>query len=632
MAILFMDGPSGNHYACYDAGVLFSECQRIGVDTSWWFGKPNSFTMPRGEGPGFGYILLTKNELNDIDLDAYNHRLVFHSRELSPVVVDYLCVVDARAIAPNASSSSLTTMYLVRLADQRHLAGISTTLYNYNVPTPEITSEGAPIYYEGTMKEKITQDGYDPWPWEGILQDLWYQISPEAGDNGLLGPFPAFHTGAAKPPASVNPEGYFFSGLSVWKCFNRVLYDGAHTLECHADGTYKLATLSQLDDDVTDLRDEIKERYLLDVDHGIVGIGRTRYPQWVEVAFPSRNWIIHTSLDTKHATPQDAFLTDSFHTISKTTTSLVPGVNVVTNTTATLHTSFISARRYLDTNGDEVVANETDLQNVATFLSLRYATEINKDRIIHETYSDYHDFYAGSVLGSVWWGDTGDGPMTVISSDPLASNPLNPEVLQDSLSIPSLSHPRSTFLDDYKQSFYWLNERLKSHYPFQRDTFIRIKTTTVGVKEKGTGKIVYGYYNSSGVLQWVDVADDALPPEQGTVDREVTFVNLTGSALTSGDEVYRAVWDWQLNSWFIPPQGSAGITILRGLTTAQVAETDETFDIDEVTALAGSWEDVTASDVKNSSEFAWAADPDATAYVLVGSDGELYPLQVKCPE
>jgi hypothetical protein len=649
VAIIFTDGPSAISYACYDAGNLRSECHRLGLDTSWWWGLPNSFTIPRGEGPGFGYILLTKKELNSINLQSYNHYLTFRTStpaNLADVRVDYICIVDAKAIAPSSSSTSLTNMYLVRLADSRHLAGISTTLKNYNVQAPGFITEegnnkGDPIYYKLTKKERSDQMGYDPWTWQQILTDLWEDISPSGTTSVMGADLPDFHTGATQPPIqtskdpikSIYPENYFFAGTSTWKCFNRVLYDGGHTFEVHPDGTYKLATLSQTDDVITARRTAIQGTYLLDTTHGIVGTGRTRYPEYIEVAFPLRNWSFHTSEDVQHVTPQDAYLTGHHYILQKETRLLhdnILATDVVSGTTATIHTSYIAARKYLDTDGEEVLANEQALKDIRDFLVQRYVDEIYKDSIIHETYSGFHDFYAGSVLAYVYYADTGAGPITTISSSPVDENPFNSDPAPTSLSIPNLHHPNSTFADGYKQSFYWMNERAKFHYPFHRDIFIRIDDSTIPLNEKGNARVVYGYEDSDGVLQWENVEDDATPPDTGTVNRIVTILNLTGAALNSGDTVYRAVWDWQLNCWFILPQVTNEVTILRGLTKAQVTAAND-FDIDNVEALTGSYDNNEFLGVKNSSEFRWEAYPEVPAYVLVGNDGEGYPLQVRCP-
>lgn len=187
---------------CLSPATLRRQCLDLGLATDW-YGKPNSYHCPLGPEPGRGWVLLTRGQLDAIDLQNRYGGLYDLAFALTPeastgpagtVTVKALVVTSVEQLTPGQDGDR-SAAYLVGLADRRHVYRRLPVDAAYNVR--HVLTEA---YIQGTVKSWTPgspglggQPLIVPWTWDQVVKDLWTQV-------GTLGTYPGL-------PAGFTPDG-----------------------------------------------------------------------------------------------------------------------------------------------------------------------------------------------------------------------------------------------------------------------------------------------------------------------------------------------------------------------------------------------------------------------------------------
>lgn len=223
---VYLDEPT-HKLTCLNPNVLKTYADSHGYATDHWYGKANSFHQQSGRLPGYGWILLTRKQLNSIpasrDFNKF-HTLTFkdQSKNLS-ILFQKIIVVSAIALyGDNLDTTSDNTAYLLTLTDKKHLLDMSVIpgyggnrgIYNVrsSVPTDDT---GTGIYYDNSVKA-----GPTVWTWQTMLDDLW-------NTHVLLSGTSTVHTAASSPTLPYSPDGvpdgFTFQGMNALEAYHSIL-------------------------------------------------------------------------------------------------------------------------------------------------------------------------------------------------------------------------------------------------------------------------------------------------------------------------------------------------------------------------------------------------------------------------
>lgn len=177
------------------------------------FWKANSIHLPLGRESGRGWLLMRRGDLDEIVLNEL-HTLVFEDveenglRPQSRLYVDSLVIArEPLCLTPSHIAGDPEAIYLVEVADSRHLARMVTLRAYYNLRARPYTT-GADKY----QLESLNPDTNDAWTWDEMVGDIWDTMSDKLGEYEGL-PF--------EPDGT--PENWNFTGLSAWDALCDVL-------------------------------------------------------------------------------------------------------------------------------------------------------------------------------------------------------------------------------------------------------------------------------------------------------------------------------------------------------------------------------------------------------------------------
>ncbi len=194
MAVLFGERP------CVDPAALYRACldatPPLPTD---WAGQANRFAVPLGRGPGAGAVILTRADLDALDLDA-DHTLSFRDDRTPnrPIDLRRITLLRSRCLTPGHRDDA-RAVYLCELVDRRHFLAQVPCDAAYNVRDAD-----------GTDYLGATTNGGDPWTWAEVVEDLWDLL--DAGDVPDL-PFTPDGT----------PENLRYHAGWAWEAINDVL-------------------------------------------------------------------------------------------------------------------------------------------------------------------------------------------------------------------------------------------------------------------------------------------------------------------------------------------------------------------------------------------------------------------------
>jgi hypothetical protein len=237
-------------------------------------GRCNSFWNPLGAAAGRGWVLLLRDDLDALDLNAL-HTLEFeHERQdggKEQITFSSLVVAsEPRNLTPSFTSEDSQSLYLVEVADVRHLLDNEHFVFpinkQYNVRAyAYLGAGGATEYLVSSL------NAGSAWTWETMIQDVWNLMSARLGSNPTL-PFTPHGT----------PEGFIFQGGSAWKALNTILARIGCAFKS-ADGVFSIVQLGATDADTASLLEEWHDLRLHDEER--IPIIRGTIPYGVRVFF-----------------------------------------------------------------------------------------------------------------------------------------------------------------------------------------------------------------------------------------------------------------------------------------------------------------------------------------------------------
>lgn len=186
---------------CLDPFAFWEFCRTNNHPIEPWFGRANSFSCPLGQEPGYGYVLMTRGDLDELDVNA-EHTLIFEYDERVDLrrlsIAQVLCVSPGSPADPDAA-------YLLTLTDRRAHLQNSAIDRAFNIRTNPSGS-----YDSGTTDP----DTSSAWTWGGMARKIWVEGLTEerAGDwPGLPG------------AVEGTPENFKFYGYNAWDALGVVL-------------------------------------------------------------------------------------------------------------------------------------------------------------------------------------------------------------------------------------------------------------------------------------------------------------------------------------------------------------------------------------------------------------------------
>lgn len=188
---------------CYDPRRAAEAAARLGTPVDF-LGKASAFTLPLGRDPGRGAVLMVRSDLDSLDQDTFQ-QLVWTS-DFDTLTIQSLIIT--RAIILNkALTSDPNALFMVELADKRHVFPFSSidSQYNVRMPAPSALS-GPNLYYPESLNSGAL------WTWDTMVGDIWGELPDDAGAAPSLPYTP-----------DGNPDDFRFLGVSAWLALHEVL-------------------------------------------------------------------------------------------------------------------------------------------------------------------------------------------------------------------------------------------------------------------------------------------------------------------------------------------------------------------------------------------------------------------------
>ena len=343
--------------------------------------RANSYWCPLGAEPGVAWVLLQRNDLDDLAKNSF-HSLVFRHDD-SRVTIGNLSIVKSTTMSLSLTDDPAAAM-LVKLEDKRRQMAMSNIdkQYNVRIPAPSTTS-GSGLYYTASL------NGGSPWTWQEMVDDIW-------------GTFPTSIRGTAPTlpyTPSAPPEEWRFIGEWSWPR----LHDSLASIGCTTTynpiaGTFgyvRLGTSQGIGAAISTL--QAARKIIYDFDPGR-SYRLAEIPETVRVYFfrreeyhgiekdtsDSGNWEMSPSESKDYATGFTGALAGTVATVWDDLPALVDSAGTVSNDSA------------LQTRADEVGAN--------------YANRIDvSDEPTRKIYSSIStSILPGSEIAEVIWRDYGD--------------------------------------------------------------------------------------------------------------------------------------------------------------------------------------------------------------------------------
>ena len=253
---------------CVSPDLLLADLRRqqeagFPVDLSF-AGRANSYRCPLGQEPGKGWLLLSRDSLNSLDLDGLQplvfglakKEIIGVPSQAQKVALPSLLFVRATCLAPGLRGDPACP-YLCEITDRRHLARASVIDRAYNVRSSPTT------FLSATMG----------WTWLSMVQDVWNAV-------GSLGGFP----GLPYSPDGT-PEGFSFFGGRAYDALGVILERLACALQYDpAADTFGIVQVGFADGVNAAALAKYDKQRIWDSDY--VENAAARFPQYLRVYFP----------------------------------------------------------------------------------------------------------------------------------------------------------------------------------------------------------------------------------------------------------------------------------------------------------------------------------------------------------
>lgn len=338
----------------------WDNCLQLGYSVDW-LKTVNSYHCPLGPAPGHGRFLMTRENLNNLDLNR-SYDAGFSETNGTRIVVKNLLFLQALAVVPGGKNDPKSSFW-VEVKDRRHLARMTVINRAYNVRDQFGDYKSASL------------NGGSAWNWETMTRDIWDTC-------GKLGNYPGLPHVPDAPP-----ENWDFYGGNAYTALNAVLA----RLEC-------ALKVNPLTDVCTIVRiattDRTTER--LNSDHDVSRVHdyyplentRARIPRLVRVHFPA----LRDELDQAGGSP--------YYTVDVSDSGAGAGRNVEAGTTVRLFDELgaIYTANQLE-NADELAARAAERAS-DFFRKIKQSKRSN-------TYTGALPFQPGPQVKEVRWRDSG---------------------------------------------------------------------------------------------------------------------------------------------------------------------------------------------------------------------------------
>jgi hypothetical protein len=345
----------------------------------------NSLAVPLGCYPACGYLLVRRQDYNQLDPYA-TYTLQIQDFENPPLTFHGLRIVQARC-ATTGVSSAADALYLVEVTDARGVLDNRWFTYpiqrSYNVRAPAYPTANDLQYYDYSL------NGGAAWAWNQMIGDIWGTML------AFLGSFP----GLPFSPLG-SPENWQFLGVSAWQSLCHVLDFLGMAVSCDLTNTspYSIVQLGATDNAFTKL--QAKYKGVLEEDYQFLDLGAGRVPKYVRVFFHQRAW----TRGIEETVRRDSFQwqANSIYSV------LVTGPFASATGTETLWDDFTVR---MDENSVPYPADVTTANTIANQLATEYFARIrqSKNSSLRQVYSRALPFKNGSLVDGVMWRQTGEG-------------------------------------------------------------------------------------------------------------------------------------------------------------------------------------------------------------------------------
>ena len=237
--------------------------------------RANSFYCPSGRYPSKGWILLARDDYNQ--LDKYSTTLQLNigdtTKSDNVATLKNLAIVQAQCVT-RGLAADLDALYLVEITDGRGILHNKWFQFpltsSYNIRTPAYPQ----TFHPGSMNSGTT------WTWSTMLQNIWEQMGT------FLGTWPGIPSGVT---LSGTPEGFWFTGVPVWTALCDVLDYVGLTVACNlaSNDPYTIVRPGATDAAFATL--QTKYTTHLEDDLEWIDTGAARVPKTIKVLFRRRN-------------------------------------------------------------------------------------------------------------------------------------------------------------------------------------------------------------------------------------------------------------------------------------------------------------------------------------------------------
>lgn len=346
----------------------------------------NSLYVASGRWPARAWILLRRGDYNKINPYRTDLQLLIEDVQHSDLALKFfgMTVVQAQCVSRGVNADP-NAIYLVELTDAR---GIyvnewweQPTLGEYNIRAPAYPQQ----YYSSSLFSG------SPWTWDGMLGDLWGQMSG-------LGTYPGL---PISPTEDV--EGFALPGCGAFAALNDAIEQlgcclAADLLQTGPTDRYFIA-----DPGVADPAFEAslaKYAHLKQDDLEYIDLGSGRVPSQVVCLFHRRNEYYGTEETIRRDSLQ--WTSTPFYTV--TVSAPVQYSQAVG--TATLWCEFTV--RY-DTDGSPLAADVVVATAIASERATQFYTKITRGTLgfLHRVYAGTLPFATGTQVDGVCWRQDG---------------------------------------------------------------------------------------------------------------------------------------------------------------------------------------------------------------------------------
>lgn len=499
-------------------------------------GRANSFRSPRGPLYGRGWVLLSYQDLQNLDLDATDHTLTF-ALDNSTVSFENLTVIKTEAIL-SRDEAGAESVYLLELVDCRYYGKFTTVDRQYNVRFQEATIGNS--YTPAQPYYLTTTNSGTAWTWQQMFEDLWERLPTIFGSppntSGLWD--------------ATTPEDYRFVGVNLWDAIQKICSDQSVVLSLLPSGDFIAETLDVPNSTVEQTLNTAFQQDPVDASldlEPVVGLA----PSAIRVYFRA------------HYYPYQGDITTDAHTVTEVEAwELKPAWYIEVSATdagyegatapGTILGLWSSTTALFDQNSPSSPYNNSALNTEAnTIAAYVLNTFTTADRYSHGTFGGVWSLSPCSSVAVVSYFDYGTGLFTQYIRAPRHFDPdafLSSAGSSDSghesagslSAADALGNAVGNPLQAIAQEYPGPPDIGRSERPYPRIAFVKL------TEKLNTGK------SASADVYYATTTTTTITWTSSTASIEVW--DFSGATLESGTYCL-AVYKWQVGKWVVMPTG-----------------------------------------------------------------------------